>query len=77
MDQARSDGAPKGTPFACYVCGYDTRWNTDGTQGEAKGEYTPKIGVKHKTTQECMTMINHFVDHRLYLDRPRHREDAR
>jgi len=85
MAQTRQDGAPAGTPYACYICGYDTRtnpWSKDkDNHGRPKddgvGVYTEGIGVKHKGTEECMRIMNHFIDQRLYLSRPRHREDVR
>ena len=84
MAEARQDGAPSGTPYECYVCSYDTRWNpwskNKDKHGRPKndgvGEYTEGIGVRHKTTEDCMKIINHFIDQRLDLSRPRHREDV-
>lgn len=84
MAKTRADGAPTGTPYACYVCGYDTRWNPwskeKDNHGRPKndgvGVYTEGIGVRHTSTQQCMKIIDHFMDQRLDLSRPRHREDV-
>ena len=66
----------RGVSYQCYVCGYDIRQKADGSKGEPQGDYTPKIGFKHTTPKECMKIINYYLDHRLYLDRPHHREDV-
>lgn len=84
MAEARKDGAPPGTTYECYVCGYDTRrnpWSENRDRhGRPKddgvGVYVEGIGVRHESTQKCMKIINHFQDQRLDLSRPRHREDV-
>lgn len=85
MAETRKDGAPPGTVYECYVCGYDTRHNpwskNKDRHGRPKddgvGVYEKGIGVRHQTTQDCMRIMNYFIDHRLDLSRPRHREDAK
>lgn len=75
MAQTRQDGAPAGTSYACFVCGYDTRWNPwskeKDSHGHPKddgvGEYVIGIGVRHKTTKECSRLMDHFMDRRYDL----------
>lgn len=77
MAQTREDGAPPGTSYACIRCGYDIRWNDAFTKKETpKGVYVKKVGVTHKTEQDCMKAINWHIDRRFYLDTPHHREEA-
>lgn len=84
MAETRKDGAPTGTTYECYVCGYDTRRNPFSKETDRHGRpkddgvgvYQKGIGVRHETTKECMKIINHYIDNRLHLSRPRHREDV-
>lgn len=82
MAEARADGAPPGTSYQCYVCGYDTRTNPFSKEKDKHGKpkddgvgvYEKGIGVRHQSTKDCMKIINHFLDQRLHLSVVRHRE---
>lgn len=74
-EAVRADGAPKGTPYECFTCGYDTRRNpwseNKDHHGRPKddgvGIYIEGVGVKHKTVAECMKIMNHFIDQKYDL----------
>lgn len=75
MAETRQDGAPPGTLYGCYICGYDTRWNPWSKKKDQHGRpandgvgvYEEGIGVRHPTTEWCSKIMNHFLDQKYDL----------